>query len=136
VPTRRLFARLTVRRISGSLGRSPCGRVIMTHRGSGMTIASAESKLTAHPGILDEAGGWGFHDDVHPEAPRVEPALRASEAQLGKGRRSDDRQRAEVDERIRRRGALQADFGEEGRLPLRVGAGHRTDKCDAPTEVR
>jgi hypothetical protein len=70
-----------VRRIPESLGRSPCGNVIMTQRGAGFSDGQADVAAdrdgAADPVVFREAGIVVLrrHDDVGAEAPDFEAAV-------------------------------------------------------------
>src|SRR6478735_1255002 len=72
--------RAAVRRIPLSLGRSPCGSVVMTQRGQWSVISSSTSspiRSSRATLALHELGVIvvGTHDDVGSEAPDFEAAL-------------------------------------------------------------
>jgi hypothetical protein len=70
-----------VRRIPESLGRSPCGNVIMTQRGAGFSDGQADVAAdrdgAADPVVFREARLFaaGGYDDVGAEAPDFEAAV-------------------------------------------------------------
>ena len=86
-PTLTALRRAAVRRISGSLGRSPCGRVIMTQGagcGDGKADVAADRRGVPDPVVLGEAlvVRPGRHDDVGAEAPGLEAPLRVLAPQV------------------------------------------------------
>ena len=68
----------------------------------------ADRERATEPLVLDEATRGGIDDHVHAEPPGVEAALWFELAQLVQGRRREDAEREEVEERA---------FGDSGRKP-------------------
>jgi hypothetical protein len=94
-----------VRRIPESLGRSPCGNVIMTQRGAGFSDGQADVAAdrdgAADPVVFREAGIVVLrrHDDVGAEAPDFEAAVWVQHPQAVDRRGGQQVHNGDVEER-------------------------------------
>ena len=92
-----------VRRIPESFGRSPCGSVVITHREQCSVISrrtsSPSATVLADPAVLDEPQlRSGRDDDVRPETPNLETAVRIQRAQPVNRRRGEQVHDGDVEE--------------------------------------